>query len=884
LQLSNGSTFFANLKNITLPHALVGAVTGVVGLDDAARPQSQLESAVSHTGHATTAKAATPALGPIAQSGGASPCVAALAGAGYTAPQLASAYNFNGLYKQGYLGQGMSIALVEFDDYHDSNVNEVESCYGLHTPVSRVVVDGGTGGGPHEGEGEDMADITTILEMLPKLKHLYVYVAPITSFGEVDLFNRFVVDHKAPVMSASWGNCEELNSAADNRLYEMVTEEAAAQGQQIFTASGDSGAVDCRGYPTPTKGSVSVEQEAAVPWVTGVGGTDLGQNTANGISPSRDEDSWNSDGSGGGGVSTLYPMPSWQYSLKSARTAPGRSSALCGAAKGKLCREIPDISADADPGAGQQGAGVQFKNGDVGSLGYSIYCGTPNCSLVGVLTGLPIPSPGGLGGWEPVGGTSLSTPLTASAALLWDQEAKAHGLSSYGLLNPSLYQDAASPARYARDFHDITTDSNSDQYDSADCPAGCNPKHLYQAAPGYDMATGLGSYDATNLGADLVKLASRVALSERRVSVYGYTKGVATTSPVVVSSGAHAVAYQAHSNRKWLHVKSGKSTGKLHWSVSPKGLKPGTYKGTIAVRAHGHRTALAVVYSVTRPAKLVLSTKSLEFGEPAWDSKAQPTTATCGDTLWGDELFDDVNESTGTKVPATSEKILKIKNGGLKRSVLHWQAFPYSDASGWLSTPITRGSIQTKPSRPLVPTDGTEKHGQVGDLRLASLANSNALGGYPRMNQGTYRGAIKVVDLADPKHVQIVQTSLRLGTGKHTPTVRASVPSTISLGPSASTTVTLKISNSAAKSCGFDYSVSSNHSWAVPNAEDYSGTVAATGSGAVGGSDTGSGTGAVPVVISAKGLSKGTHVLTLTIQSENAAPNPVTKTIKVKVT
>jgi hypothetical protein len=894
--LPHGISFFANTGNITLPAQLAGAVTGVIGLDDSAQPESQLEQAstaatpsAAATRHSSSAGApAAAGAGPVAKDGGASPCGAAVAGGGYTAPQLASAYNFNGLYAKGFLGQKMSAALVEFDDYHDSNVKTVENCYGLHAKVKRVVVDGGTGGQPHEGEVEDMADISTLLEMLPKLAHLDVYVAPITNLGEVDLYNRYAVDDKAPVLSSSWGNCEEINSEADNRLFGDITEEAAAQGQQILTAAGDSGAVDCRGYPAPTGGSISVEQEAAVPWVTGVGGTDLGQNTANGISPNRDEDTWNDGGAGGGGVSTGWAMPSWQHALKSARTAPGHSGKLCGAAKHQLCREVPDISANADPLLGMQSkTKYQFtKQGDVGSAGYSIYCGTPNClitSEVG-LPGLPITPPGGVAGWQPVGGTSLSTPLTAAAVVLWDQEAKAKHLRDVGLINPALYRIASHHKKYAKDFYDITTDSNDDQYDPSDCPAGCNPSHLYKARKGYDMATGLGSYNAAKLGADVVADAGHLDVSPSRVTVYGYTHGHATTSPVVLSSGVKKLHYHAKSSAKWLHVKSGKSTGALSWSAHPKGLHTGSRTGTITVRAHGHKAKLSVHYEVSKPAKLHLSTKKLHFSERAVNDKNQSTTATCGDTLWNDELYDAVNDSKNTPVDASTKQSLGISNKGPKGSSLHWQAFYRSDTGGWLNVDLTGGALQTAPSAPLVPTGGTLKHHQATTLPMVSIANVNALGGYPRMNQGTYHGVIKVYDLADPAVVKKVKATVKLGTGKKTPTVHTkhkSLHVTVAEGKTATVTVSL---NDASKSCGYDYSVSSNHNWATPNKDDYSGTVAPTGSGSAGGSDTGSGTGTIPVVVSAKNLKVGKHHATLTVQSENAEPNPLHIHLHVHVT
>ncbi|HVX68720.1 MAG TPA: S53 family peptidase [Mycobacteriales bacterium] len=851
-----GRSFFANVRNIRLPAGLGRTVTGVVGLDDLSRPAPkvrELEPAGS--------RAASPSIGPIGQDGGVTPCPAAIAGVGYTAPQLATAYNFNGLYAKGLLGQGMSAALVEFDDYHDSNVSAVKSCYHLQTPVTRRLVAGGSGGPPATGEIEDMADITTTLEMLPKLQHLYVYIAPITSVGELQLYSSFVTDNLASVMSSSWGNCEDLNSAADNRLYAAITAEAAAQGQQIFEASGDSGAVDCSGlFPSPTGDSISVEQEAAVPWVTGVGGTNLGARTANGLPGPRDEATWNDSGATGGGVSALWRMPSWQYALPSARHAPGASRKACGAPKGQLCREVPDLSANADPAFGMQGNKLQL-GVDVGSAGYSIYCATANCSLLGSV-GVPLPDINAVGGWQPIGGTSLSTPLTAAAAVLWAQAAKTAGLNGLGLINPSLYRIAADSAKYAHDFHDITTDSNDARYDPADCPALCNPHHLYRAAKGYDMASGLGSYDATNLGADLVAQAQRLTLVPDHATVYGYRHGVATTAPVVASSGYRSASYTAHSNAPWLHVSKGRAPGKLHWSVTPGGLGSGTHHGTITVRSRGHRSTLHVTYSVSPRAKLKVPGRTLHFREGALNASARPTIATCAGPMWDDELFDAVNGSKGHRASPQSKQKLRISNVGAPGSKLHWQALPDSQIGSWLGVDLQHGKLKTRPGRALVPTDGTTSHGHSSSLRLVSLANSNTVGGYPGMQQGIYHGKVTVYDLADPRVVRTVHARLVLGNGNDTPYLRSYEKTTrFRLKPGGRTTFRIHLSDGSG-SCGYSYSATSSRPWVTLNGADFAGKVPPTGEKIV------------AATVSAKNLKPGVHPFTVTLQSQDAEPSP----------
>jgi hypothetical protein len=881
------TTFVSNVTDLTLPPALSGLVSGLVGLDSLAVPQDNLAfptaAARAAVGTAAAAGALPTAIPDTGIDGGSAPCVAQIAGAGYTAPELARAYGFDGLYGQGYLGQGMTASLVEFDDYHDSNVATVQSCLNdPGTTVQRRLVDGGSGGPPAAGEVEVMSDVTAMLEMLPELSTLDVYVAPLTTTAEFDLWNAFVTDDNSPVLSSSWGNCEENAGASYARLLNVLAEEAAAQGQQIFEAAGDSGAVDCRGTPPPTGDSISVMTEAASPYVTGVGGTDLGQRTALGLGQGRDEDTWNDAGAGGGGQSTYWSMPSWQAAVPSVTTTPGTRPSACGAPAGTLCRELPDLSADADPDFGlQTKTKLQFHN-DVGSLGYSIYCGTANCDLLGQLLPIELPItlppppalPDGLGGWFPVGGTSLATPLTAAAYLLWDQEARAHGLPRLGFLNPDLYAVAADPGAYARDFYDITSDSNSAQYDTSDCPSGCNPSGLYPAGPGYDMASGLGSYNATNLGADLVAQAAQVTLTPDTATVYGYTAGPPTTTPVVVSSAA---TYAVATSAPWLHATGG-ANGTLSWSADPTGMRPGSYTGSITVTGAGRPAVLIVSYSVTPPAALSVSPGALSFSESAQGPKGQAAAPSCDATVWNDGLAGQVGGiAPALAADPASRQTLRITNSGPVGSVLHWSAFFYSETSSWLSQDIDPpgSGLGTVAAPPLVSTEGAQAAGTTTPLYLASYANANALGGYPPMNQGTYHGVVLLRDLADPTTVVSVPATLVLGSGHGTPAMVATPAALhVSVGSGITATTALTLSD-ASKTCGYVFSAQSNVPWATvdPGAAAPSGTVAGGGA-----------TTTLPIVLDTSGLAPGTYHGSVEVQTQNAQPNPVTVPLTLTVT
>jgi pseudomonalisin len=90
-----------------------------------------------------------------------------------------------------------------------------------------------------------------------------------------------------------------------------------------------------------------------------------------------------------------------------------------------------------------------------------------------------------------VGGTSASAPVMAAITALLVQKIG----EPQGNINPRLYAIAAtSPGA----FHDVTQGSImlGCNLQLVECPFG---QFGFQAGPGYDQATGLGSVDATNL-------------------------------------------------------------------------------------------------------------------------------------------------------------------------------------------------------------------------------------------------------------------------------------------------------------------------------------------------------------------------------------------------
>ena len=78
--------------------------------------------------------------------------MAAASQGAHTSDQIASAYGFPGLYNAGDQGAGTTIAVYELEPVDPGDIAQYQACYGTHTPISYVPVDGGVGTGAGSGE------------------------------------------------------------------------------------------------------------------------------------------------------------------------------------------------------------------------------------------------------------------------------------------------------------------------------------------------------------------------------------------------------------------------------------------------------------------------------------------------------------------------------------------------------------------------------------------------------------------------------------------------------------------------------------------------------------------------------------------------------------
>jgi kumamolisin len=363
---------------------------------------------------------------------------------GLTPAVTAAAYDIAPLHREGLYGQGQTIAVMSFSSFDPRDPAEFARQYGLSGPEPQVVpVDGGTY--DLSGQNEANLDIDIIRSIAPAAR--IVFYESYSSYSA--MINRVIANHQAEVISSSWGQCELELDPAERIADSHALSAAAAAGISMFTSTGDNGAYDCQGSD-PTDHHLSVDWPAASANAVAVGGTRLY------LAPDRSylgEAAWEDQLSalgGGGGFTTGDVRPPWQ-------AGPG---VLSGLSTGH--RQLPDVSADADPGTpwSYYSGGQLYSNG---------------------------------------AGTSAAAPFWAAAMLLIEQYAERHGVRRVGYVNPILYALASSRQPYPP-FHDVTRGGN----------------RYYSAGPGWDPATGLGSPDVYNLARDVVAYVQTHGATGRR--------------------------------------------------------------------------------------------------------------------------------------------------------------------------------------------------------------------------------------------------------------------------------------------------------------------------------------------------------------------------------
>jgi kumamolisin len=434
----------------------------------------------------------------------------------WTVVDFGEYYDVDPLYKRGIDGSKQTLGIVTLASFTLSDATGYWKSLGLKASPSRVKVvevDGGSGPPSDEsGSDETTLDVQQSGGIAPGAK-VIVYESPNTNQGFIDDFAAAIDANVADTISTSWGQWEYLDelpplledpvtgrATTGVRALNDLFIQAALQGQTLICASGDDGAYDASetfpqpGTPPPFAPPVytkvlSVDDPAAQQFIVAAGGTtlpgkqvftdDSGKTifTAN----IANEQVWGWDylqglcnavgtpdpvvcgifpAGGGGGVSSFVSIPFYQLFVPGIRlTEPGQTLIditdkkhpttivkLPGFFPG---RNVPDLSVNADP-----------------ETGYIVpYTSDVNGPEV-----------------EQLGGTSFSSPQLNGVASLYNQALGRR----LGLINVPLYDLVRRHHAYNGSHPPLRDITHGDNW-------------FYSGQPGYDLGSGVGVPDVTNL-------------------------------------------------------------------------------------------------------------------------------------------------------------------------------------------------------------------------------------------------------------------------------------------------------------------------------------------------------------------------------------------------
>jgi subtilase family serine protease len=429
---ANHGLRYANVSAATLPDELSDVVAGVSGLDNVVKVHVHSRPATMDA--APRQPAAQASSVPVSR-------VVNGAFAGLYPMAFATAYDFPS--QSGYTGAGHAIAIVIDSDIANTSLSSFWSAAGVtRTGAFNRVLVNGANPGINGDVTETAIDTETTTSLAPAAEVDLFLVESLADAPIEAAYNLAVSRNHADVVSSSFGGCE-LDDPIFNTATDLIAEQGAALGITFTASTGDAG-----GYCEDVSWSGATEYENAVvnspasgPHFLAVGGTAL---TVTAAGARVKETAWIPGGpwgGGGGGVSSLWPIPAYQVGVPGMAVVPTFTSHIPGAQPhgGFAGRNLPDVALDA-ANEGQSYIAVTF-------------------------------TAGGKAVWAGFGGTSVACPVFAALIAEQNQKTKART----GLANPGIY---ATFMANKGAFYDITTGSIG---------AG------WTARAGYDQATGVGS-------------------------------------------------------------------------------------------------------------------------------------------------------------------------------------------------------------------------------------------------------------------------------------------------------------------------------------------------------------------------------------------------------
>jgi len=453
---------------------------------------------------------------------------------------LATIYNIQPLLNSGITGADQTIAIVSDSDINPADVDYFRSTFGLPAKKLNIIYYGNNPGVTGNEDEADL-DVQWAGAVATEATIDLVVAADGATSGGVDGAAVYAINNNlASILNVSYAVCEFGLGTAGNAFYAQAWQQAAAQGIMVTVAAGDAGSAVCDTHQQYAEYGLSVNAIASTPYNVAVGGTDF---YASGVSP---DTYWNStnDALTLASAKSYIPETPWNDSCASpevlaALQANGSSDATSEA----VCND-PLETAFLTTAAGSGGASncsigtaTQCISGYAKPAWQSGVAGIPSDGVrdlpdVSLMAGNGLwgsfyvycqsdAAPGGVcdvnNAIQGAGGTSFASPIFAGMMALVQQKTN----SQQGNVNYVLYKLAAAQNKAGANsmcqtsnaasgnscaFYDVTqgTIAVPCYTGSSDCKPSVAADSYgilpgYDAAVGYDLASGLGSLNAFNL-------------------------------------------------------------------------------------------------------------------------------------------------------------------------------------------------------------------------------------------------------------------------------------------------------------------------------------------------------------------------------------------------
>ena len=500
----NGKTFLANSTDVAVPAELSSVTRGVLSLNSFGRtsPIHEVYGAAGRTADGVKTKL-TPNLTAVGSTN-----------TYYVAPgDFAAIYNANGLLNSGVDGTGISIAVTAQSQIELTDVQTFRQIFGLKSNDPNFLLNGPDPGVANQIDSEEaLLDVEWAGAVAPGATINLVVAGSTDTTSGVDLAAAYAIDNEvSPILTYTYGTCEQALGSAGNTFYNALWQQAATEGITVVVASGDNGAAGCDN-PTagmPATQGPAVNGVAATPFNIAVGGTEFAD-------ASQPATFWSANAANYSSAIGYIPEAAWNESCDPSQTASATNCVL-GNSNFSLLSSAGGASTIYRKPSWQTGTGVPLDSArDVPDVALAAATGHDEAVYCTSLGGTPcqINAQQQVVGLTLVGGTSLSTPAMAGILALIEQKNGA----LQGQVNYVLYPLAQTQGNRCNSsaqtkpaaqtscvFYDVTAGNN--EVPCAGASPGCSYTQTGMngfttgqiVGPGYDLVTGLGSVNATNL-------------------------------------------------------------------------------------------------------------------------------------------------------------------------------------------------------------------------------------------------------------------------------------------------------------------------------------------------------------------------------------------------